>query len=79
MTTTDWPKEALTAETMQTLDRILRDWCAENGQALSGVEARLTAKSLVDWFEFGVHDERELQTLVRDRILLESLSLPNTK
>lgn len=79
MATTDWPREALTAETIQALDRILRNWCAENGHALNGVEARLTAKSLVDWFEFGVHDERELETLVRDQILLASLSVPNTK
>jgi hypothetical protein len=66
MTKTDWPREPLTAETMQLLDRILSDWCLENACEKHSGEGQVTAKMLVDWFEFGIHDETELARLLRD-------------
>lgn len=71
MATTDWPREPLTAETMLVLDRILSDWCAERSCDKGSDEGRVTAKMLVDWFEFGIHDERELARLVRDTAMLD--------
>ncbi|MBB3649179.1 hypothetical protein FHX14_005413 [Rhizobium sp. BK619] len=71
MAKTDWPKEPLTTDTMQVLDRILTEWCAEQSCEKSSEGARVTAKTLVDWFEFGIHDEGELARLVRDRSMLD--------
>jgi hypothetical protein len=71
MAKTDWPKEPLTADTMQLLDRILTEWCAEHSCEKSSERARITAKTLVDWFEFGIHDENELASLARDSSMLD--------
>lgn len=68
---TDWPKEALTSEAMGILDRVLRQWCAEHNCALDSEQAQATAKALIDWFEFGVHDEAELARLSRDELQLK--------
>ncbi|MBB3595116.1 hypothetical protein FHX08_005526 [Rhizobium sp. BK529] len=70
MSKTDWPKEPITDETMQTLDRILREWCAEAGVSPNSAEAQSKAKTLVDWFEFGVRSEDELARVIRDDIKL---------
>jgi len=53
---------------MQTLDAILREWCAENARDRESEQGRLIAKSLVDWFEFGVTERAELERLVRDDV-----------
>jgi len=70
MALTDWPREPLTAETMLILDRVLRDWCVQEDCEIESEMATLTAKSLVDWFEFGVRDEGELARVIRDQISL---------
>jgi len=77
MAKTDWPREPLTAEMVQVLDRILSDWCLEHACDKRSDEGELTAKMLVDWFEFGVHDEQELARLLRDPSMLE-LKTPAT-
>lgn len=69
MAKTDWPREPLTADTMQLLDRILSDWCAEQPWDKNSDRGTTTAKMLVDWFEFGIHDEQELARLVRDPMM----------
>jgi len=66
MSKTDFPKEPITDETMQTLDRILKEWCTEAGVGPSSPQAHSIARTLVDWFEFGVRDEEELGRLIRD-------------
>ncbi|MGO4352667.1 hypothetical protein AB4Z25_12120 [Rhizobium sp. RAF36] len=71
MAQTDWPREPLSAETMQVLDRILSDWCAEHSCDKATDEGQVTAKMLVDWFEFGIHDEQELARLLPDPSMLE--------
>lgn len=68
MAKTDWPKEPLTSETMKMLDRILREWCAEQDCEPSSEAAIVQAKALIDWFEFGVRDEAELSRLLRDEL-----------
>ncbi|MBW9054535.1 TipAS antibiotic-recognition domain-containing protein [Rhizobium mesosinicum] len=74
MSKTDWPKEPITDEIMQTLDRILRDWCAETGVSPDSAEAQSKAKTLVDWFEFGVRGEDDLARVIRDDIQLPDAS-----
>jgi hypothetical protein len=70
MAKTDWPREPLTADTVQVLDRILSDWCAEHSCDKDSDEGHVTAKMLVDWFEFGIHDEQELARLLRDTAMM---------
>ncbi len=70
MAKTDWPREPLTAGTMQLLERILSDWCAEQRCDKNSERGQITAKMLVDWFEFGIQDEQELARLVRDPAML---------
>ncbi|MFS2153409.1 MULTISPECIES: hypothetical protein [unclassified Rhizobium] len=72
MTKTDWPKEALTSEAMEMLDRILKQWCLEQNCDVSSDRGQATAKALIDWFEFGVQDEKELARLARDELPLKS-------
>jgi len=76
MTKTDWPKDALTSEVMETLDGILRDWCIDNGCELGSEKACLTARSLVDWFEFGVTEKDDLKRAIRDDIVIEKSIKP---
>lgn len=38
---------------------------------LDSEQAQTTAKALIDWFEFGVHDEAELARLSRDELQLK--------
>ncbi|MFP3546973.1 hypothetical protein SB748_26460 [Rhizobium sp. SIMBA_035] len=71
MTKTDWPKAALTTEIMQALDEILRDWCVENGCETGSEKARFAAKSLLDWFEFGVTDRGDLERALRDDVVID--------
>jgi len=70
MTKTDWPTEPLTTGAMETLHRILRDWCCEHNCERSSERGQATARMLVDWFEFGVRDEGELAALLRDQLVL---------
>lgn len=72
MTKTDWPKEALTSEALEMLDRILKQWCVEQNCDANGDRGQTTAKALIDWFEFGVQDENELVRLARDELPLKS-------
>ncbi|WP_244619063.1 hypothetical protein [Rhizobium sp. 18055] len=71
VTKTDWPKEALTSEAMEALDRVLRAWCLERAVAVDSEQGQATAKALIDWFEFGVHDEQELARLARDELQMK--------
>ncbi|WP_160004734.1 hypothetical protein [Rhizobium sp. 18055] len=71
MAKTDWPREPITADTMQVLDRILSEWCAEHSCDKSSDEGQVTARMLVDWFEFGIHDEQELARLLRDKAMMD--------
>jgi hypothetical protein len=72
MTKTDWPKEALTSEALEMLDRILTHWCVEQDCDANSDPGQATAKALIDWFEFGVQDENELARLARDELPLKS-------
>ncbi|MBB4438194.1 MULTISPECIES: hypothetical protein [Rhizobium] len=72
MATTDWPKEPLTTEAIEILDRLLKNWCAEYGCDTGSLRAQMTARILIDWFEFGVRDEGELAVLVRDQLVFDT-------
>lgn len=71
MAKTDWPREPLSAETMEVLDRIFSDWCLEHSCDKGSDEGQVTAKMLINWFEFGIRDELELARLVRDTAMLD--------
>ncbi|MBD9641356.1 hypothetical protein IB277_34220 [Ensifer sp. ENS07] len=70
MWTTNWPKSAVTSETIVVLRRILRDWCDERGHRADSQEGSRTAKTLINWYEFGVTDADELARLIRDDIVI---------
>ncbi len=72
MTKTDWPKEPLTPDVMDMLDRVLRDVCSEHGIEAVSSQGQSTAKALVDWFEFGIRDEGEFGRLAREELSSKS-------
>lgn len=55
--------------TMQTLDRILGEWRVCR-RPPNSTHAQAKAKTLVDWFEFGVRGEDDLARVIRDDIQL---------
>ncbi len=65
---TDWPKEALTSEKMVFLKSILQDWCTQNGISLLSEAGAAKARSLIDWYEFGIKDREELLKLLSEEI-----------
>lgn len=65
---TDWPKEALTSETMVFLKTILQDWCGRNGVSILSEAGSAKARSLIDWYEFGIKDRDELMKLLSDEV-----------
>jgi len=70
MNKTDWPKEALTSDIMHMLSNILDRWCDNRGLSRQSPEAKTLARSLVDWYEFGVRDHAELSKLIDDELPL---------
>jgi hypothetical protein len=64
MTTTDWPKEGIQSDDVDMLQAVLKAWCAEKSLEMKSPEAQVAARSLVDWYEFGIKDAAELKTLL---------------
>jgi hypothetical protein len=54
---------------MQTFDRILGEWRVCR-RPPNSAHAQAKAKTLVDWFEFGVRGEVDLAKVIRDDIQL---------
>jgi hypothetical protein len=65
-----WQRPVLAFKITDLVDRIVRDWCDENGHQKGSVEASQKAKSLLQWIELGVTDEHELTDLIRDDIVV---------
>jgi hypothetical protein len=53
-------------EQIAMLDRVLKGWCDERGHKPRSDEAERQARNLVNWVEFGITDEDELASLIRD-------------
>lgn len=64
MTTTDWPKEGIQSGDVDMLQAVLKSWCAEKAIDIKSPEAQVAARSLVDWYEFGIKDPVELRSLL---------------
>lgn len=64
MTTTDWPKEGIQADDVDMLHRVLKTWCDETSLDIKSPQAQVAARSLVDWYEFGIKDPAELKSLL---------------
>lgn len=64
MTTTDWPKAGMQSSDVDLLQDVLKRWCAERSIELKSEKAQAAARSLVDWFEFGIRDPVELKSLI---------------
>ena len=62
MTTTDWPKEGIQSDDVDMLQAVLKDWCADHSLDIKSPEAQVAARSLVDWYEFGIKDPVELRS-----------------
>lgn len=56
MTKTDWPREPIDNKAIAALERVLKHWCVEHACERGSAQAQIAAKTLIDWFEFGVHD-----------------------
>lgn len=64
MTTTDWPKPGMQSSDVDLLQGVLRAWCAEKAIDMKSEAAQVVARALVDWFEFGIKDPKELRSLI---------------
>ncbi|OJT98786.1 hypothetical protein DEM27_17680 [Metarhizobium album] len=73
---TVWPKEALTSETMMFLQSILLDWCRQNGVAVMSDVGVAKARSLIDWYEFGIKERGELFKLLSEEIGMAGPAAP---
>jgi hypothetical protein len=63
-TTTDWPKEGIQSSDVDMLQAVLKNWCADKSVDIKSPEAQVAARSLVDWYEFGIKDPVELKSLL---------------
>ncbi|WP_337267659.1 hypothetical protein [Oryzifoliimicrobium ureilyticus] len=64
MGTTFWPKDPLEEADLNLLSAILHRWCDAHGHQFNSTESQHKAKELVEWFEFGIKDEAELESLI---------------
>ncbi|WP_431322972.1 hypothetical protein [Rhizobium sp. YTU87027] len=67
-----WQRPVLASKITELIDRILRNWCDESGHQKGSAEAIQKAKSLLQWIELGVTDERELTDLIRNDIVINA-------
>jgi len=67
-----WQRPVLASKITDLIDRILRNWCDENGHQKGSVEASQKARSLLQWIELGVTDEHELTDLIRNDIVISA-------
>jgi hypothetical protein len=63
-TITEWPKEGIQSDDVDMLQTVLKDWCQETDIDIKSSEAQFVARSLVDWYEFGIKDPAELRSLL---------------
>ena len=61
-TMTDWPKEGIQSDDVRMLQTVLKDWCADRSLDLKSPEAAVAARSLIDWYEFGIKEPVELRS-----------------
>jgi hypothetical protein len=64
MTMTDWPKEGIQSGDIDMLQTVLKNWCTEKCVDMKSLAAQVAARSLVDWYEFGIKDPAELKSLL---------------
>ena len=55
---------SLSPEDLSLLRVVWEDWCRDRHADPGSEEARSAARSLVDWFQFGVDDKAQLRSLL---------------
>ncbi|MBZ5758979.1 MULTISPECIES: hypothetical protein [Rhizobium] len=63
-TTTDWPKEGIQSSDLGMLQAVLDAWCVDKSVDIHSPDAQVAARSLIDWYEFGISDPAELRTML---------------
>ncbi|WP_027681685.1 hypothetical protein [Rhizobium leguminosarum] len=71
MSTTVWPRQPMQSEDVGLLAEVLDGWCVRNECVRTSPLAHRKAKSLVDWFELGVHQRDELARLLEDDVVVD--------
>lgn len=56
--------DALDARDLAFLRQVLEETCTERGVALDGDEAARMARSLVDWYLFGIRHPQQLKDML---------------
>ncbi|KQS67617.1 hypothetical protein ASG39_22765 [Rhizobium sp. Leaf371] len=55
---------SLTSDDLELLREVWEDWCRDLDVDGSTEDAQLKARSLIDWFQFGISDKRQLRSLL---------------
>lgn len=58
--------QPMDAVALNLISRVLHRWCEDTSNALSSASSQLAAKELVKWFEFGLRDETELLSMLKE-------------
>ena len=55
---------SLSSEDLKLLQEVWEDWCRDEKVDNSSEAAQNQARSLIDWFQFGIDDKRQLRSLL---------------
>jgi hypothetical protein len=55
---------SLSSDNLKLLQEVWEDWCRDQKVDGSSEEAQIKARSLIDWFQFGIDDRHQLRSLL---------------
>lgn len=55
---------SLSSDDLKLLQEVWEDWCRDEKVDNSSEVAQIQARSLIDWFQFGIDDKRQLRSLL---------------
>ncbi|SES47178.1 hypothetical protein, partial [Rhizobium sp. NFR03] len=55
---------SLSSDDLKLLREVWEDWCRDRNVDGSTEDAQLKARSLIDWFQFGISDKCQLRSLL---------------
>jgi hypothetical protein len=55
---------SLSSDDLKLLQEVWQEWCQDKNIDGSSDEAQSKARSLIDWFQFGVNDKSQLRSML---------------
>lgn len=55
---------SLSSDDLKLLQEVWEDWCRDQNVSSASEEAQVKARSLIDWFQFGIDDKCQLRSLL---------------